>query len=127
MHRRNQTCASLLTRAVASFATVLVLVLTVLAASPDLHRLVHGHEDGPANMAGSGGGQPGHHHADDDGDEGCVVTLFAQGIVIPLAAFALAFSGRILLRINFDRDGRLFAVAPGFLLLPSQGPPLGLG
>jgi hypothetical protein len=109
------------------FATALVLALTVLAASPDLHRLIHGHGDELANAAANGAGQPGHRHADDDGDEGCVVTLFAQGIVVPLAAFALAFSGRVLRLINFDRADRIFAVAPGFLLLPSQGPPLGLG
>jgi hypothetical protein len=120
MFRRNQAHVSLLAQAVASFGVVLVLALTVLAASPDLHRMLHGHEEQPATAAGTGGhGQPA-----DDGDEGCVVTLFAQGIVLPLAAFALAFAGRILRLINFDRDDRVFAVAPGFLHLPSQGPPV---
>jgi hypothetical protein len=124
MLRRKQTRAPLLTQAVASFAAVLVLALTVLAASPDLHRLLHGHEEAPANAPGSGTSQHGHRQAADDGDEGCVVTLFAQGIVLALAAFTLAFSGRVLRLIDFDRDDRVFAVAPGFLLLPSQGPPL---
>jgi hypothetical protein len=121
MFHRNQTRVSLLAQAVASFAAVLVLALAVLAASPELHRMLHGHEEQPANAAGTAG----HRQPADDGDEGCVVTLFAQGIVLPLAAFALAFSGRILRLIDFDRDDRVFAVAPGFLLLPSQGPPLG--
>jgi hypothetical protein len=123
MFVRNQARATLLAQAVASFAAVLVLALTVLAASPELHRLLHGHEEAPASAAGNGG----HHQPADDGDEGCVVTLFAQGIVLALAAFALAFAGRILRLIDFDRDDRVFAVAPGFLHLPSQGPPLGLG
>jgi hypothetical protein len=123
MFVRNQARVTLLAQAVASFAATLVLALTVLAASPELHRLLHGHEDAPASTAAGGS----HRQPADDGDEGCVVTLFAQGIVLALVAFALAFAGRILRLIAFDRDDRGFAVAPGFLHLPSQGPPIGLG
>jgi len=124
MLRRNQTRVSLLTQAVASFAAVLVLALTVLAASPGLHRLLHGHEESPSAAANASAGQHGHRQAADD-DDGCVVTLFAQGILLPLAAFALVFSGRILRLISIYGDDRVSAVAPGFLLLPSQAPPLG--
>jgi len=126
MFRTRQGRVSPLAKASASLAAVLVLALTVLAASPELHRLLHGNEAGPANAAGHGIGQAGHRQATDDGDDGCVVTLFAQGIVIPLAALALAFAGRILRLIDFGRYDRVFAVAPKFLLLPSQAPPTGL-
>jgi hypothetical protein len=117
MPRTTQTRVCPLAQAVASFAAVLVLALTVLAASPDLHRLVHGHGAPPYADAS-------HRQAADD-DDGCAVTLFAQGIILPLAAFALAFSGRILRIVEFDRVDRVFAAEPRFLLLPSQGPPLG--
>lgn len=118
MHRSRQSRVPVLTRATALFAAALVLALTVLAASPELHRLLHGHEEGPPQAAG-------HRQAADDGDDGCVVTLFAQGIVLALAVFTLAFAGRILRLISFDQCDRVFAVAPAFLLLPSQAPPCG--
>jgi hypothetical protein len=124
MLRRNQTRVSLLTQAVASFAAALVLALTVLAASPGLHRLLHGHEESPPASASAAAGQHGNRQAADD-DDGCVVTLFAQGILIALAAFALVFSGRILRLIDVYGDDRVSAAAPGFLLLPSQAPPVG--
>jgi hypothetical protein len=116
---------SLLTQATASFAVILVLVLSVLAASPELHERLHGHGPESAGAAHHSGTRPAQGLPDDD--DGCVVTLFAQGIVLPLAILALAFAGRVLRLIEASVDDRFSAVAPRFLLLPSQAPPLGLG
>jgi hypothetical protein len=119
-HRR----LPLLTQATASFAAILVLVLTVLAASPELHERLHGHGPESAGATHHAGSRPAQGLPDDD--DGCVVTLFAQGVVLPLAILALAFAGRVLRLIEVCVDSRFSAVAPRFLLLPSQAPPLGL-
>jgi hypothetical protein len=116
---------SVLTRAVASFAAILVLVLAVLAASPELHERLHGCGPVSAGETHHSGARPAKGLPDDD--DGCVVTLFAQGVVLPLAILALAFVGRVLRLIEFLADDRFSVVAPRFLLLPSQAPPLGLG
>jgi len=115
----------LLKRTVASLAVALVLVLTILAASPELHERLHGHGPDAAGVAHQDGvpsprGQP----ADDE--DGCVVTLFAQGLVLPLALLVLAFSGQTLRRFVFDIFDRVIPAEPRFLLLPSQAPPVGL-
>jgi hypothetical protein len=125
MTRKGHRPLSFLTQATASFAAILVLVLTVLAASPELHERLHGHGPDSASEAHHSGARPARGLPDDD--DGCVVTLFAQGIVLPLAILALAFAGRVLRLIDARADERFSAVAPRFLLLPSQAPPLGLG
>jgi hypothetical protein len=102
-------------------AVILVLALTVLAASPELHQWIHGH-----GLASAKASHPEPGKAADADDDGCVVTLFAQGLVLPVALLALAFAGRILRHIGFDRGDRLAPTQPRFLLLPSQAPPIGL-
>jgi hypothetical protein len=120
MGRPRQKRIPLPTRAAALLAVLLVAALTVLSASPELHQWVHGHglEAAPAAHPRSGG-------APDDDDDGCVVTLFAQGLVLPVAMLALAFTGRVLRLIGFDSGDRPTAAHPRYLLLPSQAPPLG--
>jgi hypothetical protein len=125
MPRNGHRQLSFLNQATASFASILVLVLTVLAASPELHERLHGHGPDSAASTHHSGARPAQGLLDDD--DGCVVTLFAQGIVLPLAILALAFAGRVLRLINTCADDRFSAVAARFLLLPSQAPPLGLG
>ena len=59
-------------------------------------------------------------------DDGCVVTLFAQGLVLALAVVALAFTG---LTLRFEDSlllDRIVPEAPRYLHLPPQAPPLGL-
>lgn len=122
MPRKGHERIPLATRAVASFSAMLVLVLTVLAASPELHERIHG--DSHADAARHPGSKAGQQHADEDG---CIVTLFAQGVVLPIALLALVFAGRILRLFDLRGNDRAAAVAPRFLLLPSQAPPVGLG
>jgi len=113
----------LLTRTVASLAVALVLVLTVLAASPGLHERLHGLA--AARTAHQGGAPSGSGQAAED-EDGCVVTLFAQGLVLPLALLVLASAGQAPRLPDFDLIGRVMPEAPRYLLLPSQAPPAGL-
>jgi hypothetical protein len=124
MRRRNRIRPSPLTRAVAALATALVLALTVFAASPALHQWLHGHEPGHPRAAPDAPARP---SPPDDDDDGCVVTLFAQGLVLSLCVFALLFSGRIPRQLDRDVPERVIPAEPHFRLLPTQAPPFQLG
>ena len=118
MFRQIHNRPSLLARITASLAIALVLCLTVLAASPDLHERLHGHGTGAASAE--------HHEglpAKADTDDGCVVTLFAHGVALALALFALVFAGRILRLSDFADFDRAIPESPRYLLLPTQAPP----
>jgi hypothetical protein len=126
MPRRRQKRPSLLARATASLAIFLVLALAAISASPELHGRLHGHEPGAASAA-----HPDRDHGspvrDSDDDAGCVVTLFAQGIVFALALAALALTGPRVRLSDFAAFERIFPKAPPFLHLPTQAPPAPLG
>jgi hypothetical protein len=115
-----QPRSSLLTRSTASLAVLLVLALTVLSASPELHERLHGHHAATSAQRDGAPAQAA------DNDEGCVVTLFAQGLVLALGMIALAFAGRALVRFHFAPSDRVFPEAPRYLHLPKQAPPFGL-
>jgi hypothetical protein len=120
MFRLGQARPSPFARIVASLGIVLVLALTIFSASPELHGWLHGHDHG-ADVA----------HHDEHGqvppdDDGCVVTLFAQGLVVPLALMALAFTGQTLRLLDFAMGERVIPESPRYLRLPSQAPPLAL-
>jgi hypothetical protein len=118
--------SSLLRGAVASFAILLVIALTILAASPDLHERLHGHRINLLNVASQGAGHSGGEQDADD-DDGCVVTLFAQGLVLPLAFLFLAFTGQVLRLPGFALVDRVAPESPRYLRLPTQAPPLTQG
>jgi hypothetical protein len=122
MFLRSLSRPTLLARSTASLAIGLVLTLTVLAASPDLHERLHGHDAAPAVVHHDG--IPGSSVQADDSDDGCVVTLFAQGIVLALSILALAFTGQTLLLADFADFDRVIPESPRYLHLPPQGPPL---
>jgi hypothetical protein len=114
---------TLLARATASLAIVLVLALTVLASSPELHERLHGHQAAAGAAHHDGGVASG--AKTDESDDGCIVTLFAQGVVLALAILALAFTGQTLRLGDFSLYDRVIPEAPPFLHLPTQAPPLG--
>jgi|GEM_PF-563840 len=123
MPRKEESLPPAPVRAVASLAAALVLVLTVLAASPDLHDRLHGHGPRMAPAAHHDEGPTGAGRA---GEDGCVVTLFAQGLVLALGLLAPAFTGRALRLLSFGFRDRIEPSAPRYLRLPSQAPPVGL-
>ncbi len=116
MFARMSTRPSPLTRLTASLAVVLVLALSVFAASPELHGFLHDHAVG--SHAG-GASQQG----DTDHDDGCVVTLFAQGLLAVVGLLALASAGRSLRMAAHAAVERVGPPAPAFLHLPPQAPP----
>ena len=85
---------------------LLVLALTVLAASPHLHARLHADDAA---------------HSPDE--QGCVVTLFAQGVEPLLAAAFLIFAPLLRVIAAPPSAREVFLVAPRFLRLPERGPP----
>jgi hypothetical protein len=114
---------SMMARATAALAIGLVLALTVFAANPELHERLHGHHAGAA-AAASHGGQLDASVKADESDDGCVVTLFAQGVVLALALLSLAFTGQTIRLSDFAHVDRVIPDAPRYLRLPTQAPPL---
>ena len=110
---------SLFHRLTAAFGVVLVLLLNVLAASPELHAWVHG----PAVAAQHNG----HDHAPvGDSDHECAVTLFASGVGLFLAFFLLFFARKVIRsRLSLPRDW-LIVTRPHYWLVPSHAPPVSL-
>ncbi|HEY5080157.1 MAG TPA: hypothetical protein VII43_09920 [Opitutaceae bacterium] len=121
MFRLGYARPSALSRIAAALGVALILALTVFAASPELHGWLHSHDAGAQAAAHDGGrGQV------PDDDDGCAVTLFAQGILLPLALLALAFTGQTLRLLDFAQGDRVIPDSPRYLRLPAQAPPLAL-
>ena len=129
MSPRQPPTLPLLTRLTALASAVLVALLTIFAASPQLHALLHGpaHRDAHASAAPC---PHGHHHSTPapepaPDDDLCVVTQFSHGsselAVAPalLPAQPLALLGDTLPLSVFCAPS-----APAFLLPPGCGPPL---
>jgi len=125
MDRSGSHGPPLLSRATALLAVCLVLALSVFAASPELHERLHGHP-AAALVGAHAGGIPAGQASDAQDDDGCVVTLFAQGLVLALALVALAFTGQTLRLGDSELLDRIIPESPRYLLLPTQAPPLGL-
>jgi hypothetical protein len=106
-------------RLLAAFGVALVLLLTVLAASPELHAWSHGHE--------SAARQAGPDHAPvGDADHECAVTLFASGAGLLLAFCLFLLAQVIVLNQALLSSGWLIVTRPHFWLVPSHAPPAGL-
>ena len=116
MIRRISTRPSPLARLTASLAVVLVLALSVFAASPELHGLLHDHAAAP--HAGAPAQQ-----GDTDADDGCVVTLFAQGLLCVSGLIVLVFARQSLRVAACAFLERVGPPSPAFLHLPPQAPP----
>jgi len=116
MSAASQNRPTLLARVTALAAILMVLALSVLASSPELHAKVHAHEAAAAPTGHAGG-------ADQDEDGGCVVTLFAQGILALLAFLCLASAGQRVRAAGFAPRRRVLPEGPAYLFLPTQAPP----
>ena len=79
-----------LQRVTALAASALILVLGILASSPDLHAWLHSHEHGAATSHETAHSHS-HPFAPDglDDDDGCAVTLFAQGVIAALGIVSI--------------------------------------
>ena len=105
-------------RLLAATVAALVLLLSVLAVSPQLHADLHacGHDHGHPHEAPAG---------NPDSDDGCVVTLFGHGITAGSAPVSLAAPPIAFAAPNFSRPAELVFSSPRYLHLPGRGPPLG--
>ena len=114
----NSRSPSLPHRLLAATVAVLVLLLTVLAISPQLHADLHacGHDHGHPHEAPAG---------NPDSDDGCVISLFGQGITAGSAPVLLAAPPVAFAAPNFSLRAELVFSSPRYLHLPGRGPPLG--
>lgn len=111
-------CPTFLHRMMAGLGVALVLLLSAMAASPELHAWVHG--DGNASEHSTPGHEPG-----GDDDHECAVTLFSHGAEAMLV-FCLVMLVRPLARSMTMRAPGWVAVArPYYWLVPSHAPPVG--
>jgi hypothetical protein len=103
---------------VAAGSALLVLALTVFAASPTAHAWLHQTVDRCAAP----------HHAPatpaDDGETGCAITLFAAGLVLPFAPAAFAPPAAVPAGAP-PAAAELFLLPPRYLHQPERGPPFG--
>lgn len=107
-------------RLVAGLCAALVLLLVVLAACPAAHAWIHGHENHAAHSASSS--THGQNQADPD-DDGCVVTLFAHGVVSTAIFAALAVALFFLISPVAQPREALCLPGPRYRLPPLCGPP----
>lgn len=93
----------LLQRIGAAWAAVLLLVLTLAAASPTLHEWLHS--------------------AGVDAEDGCAVVLFASGITAAAAAIAITLPTVAWRVSRVTAYQEFFVATPRYLRLPERGPP----
>ena len=91
-------------RAIAIGATLAVLLVAILAASPELHRLIHADAE----------------HSDHE----CAVTLFLHGVEAASVALVSVALLPILIGRAVAVPEALFLLAPRHLLQPGRAPPL---
>lgn len=99
--RQHRPLAEFLHRLGAAAAAALVFALGLLAASPELHSLLH----------------------DTDGDDGCAIVLFANGVSEPLAALAVTPPAAEWREQPRAIAPEIFLTAPRYLRQPERGPP----
>ena len=91
-------------RFLAAGAAALIFALSVIAASPALHAWLHGQATLPT-------------------DDNCAVVLFAGGVLVPLAAMAIAPPAMVWREMGHAATGEIFLVSPRYLRQPERGPP----
>jgi hypothetical protein len=103
-------------RLLAGVGVLLVLALTVLAASPAAHAWAHGHAETC----------PGHEHPpapQEEDDSGCAVVLFAAGLDVPAGPVALLSPATIAGGVLPVTAAEPLLSRPRYLRLPERGPP----
>lgn len=117
-----------LRRTLAAAGAVLVLALTVFSASPVAHRWLH-EVAAPVSDTGC------HHHAHGDATPGhpapaadlddhtCAVVLYASGVDLPVAPFALTPPALVPAGVSPVTAAELHLLSPRYLRQPERGPP----
>lgn len=103
-----ESLPGLFRRILAGGCAALVLALTIFAASPKAHDLLHGAD--PEHTS--------------DGD-GCAVVLFASGISLAVGPIAVTPPTAVAQGVSPVTAADVFLVSPRFLRQPERGPPVG--
>lgn len=101
------TSSPLYRRGIAALGVALVLLLTAAGANPLVHEHLH---DGAADELAS--------------DHTCAVVLFASGVTVAVAAFALAPRVGSWSTLQRPAPAKLFLCPPRYLRQPERGPPV---
>jgi hypothetical protein len=105
---RPTAVADRLRRVLAGGCAMLVLALTIFAASPGAHRLLHDEDHG---------------HAHAVAEDACAVVLFASGVSLPYACVTVAPPITALHGVSPVAAADVFLVSPRYLRHPERGPP----
>lgn len=106
-----------LRRLAAAACAGLVLLLTLLAASPDAHALLHADDAGAIARGDAATALP---VADADD---CAVVLFASTVDLAVAPLALTPPRLLCAGESLTPVAELFLVVPRYLRQPERGPP----
>jgi hypothetical protein len=114
-------------RAIASFAAGLVMLLSLSAASPELHAWLHEQEHTEQTSAhpcehASNNAVPAS-DSDNTDTHQCAVTIFSQGVLSHAVALMTQPCEGILRAVNYGAFEQLALARPPFLHLPPQAPP----
>jgi len=105
--------ADRLRRLLALGCAAMVFALTIFAASPEAHRILH--EDDSC---------PGHSHGPAETDHTCAVVLFASGIALPVEPLFVTPPTAVPAGISPVTAAEVFLISPRYLRHPERGPPL---
>ena len=105
--RHSHPLPGLLRRVLALGCAALVLTLTIFAASPSVHALLHDAD---------------HEHT--TSDAGCAVVMFASGVTLPVAPIAITPPTDVVQGISPVTAAEVYLVSPRYLRQPERGPPL---
>lgn len=119
----------------AILSVALVVLLNVLAVSPELHAWIHGHHfliggsriDGDDHLTSPTPGDSGHHSRPchpEGADHECAVTIFASGVILSVFFVRLMLARRFAYSIIGRDAGRLIVARPHYWHVPSHAPPL---
>lgn len=101
-----------LRRLLALGCAAMVFALTIFAASPEAHRVLHADD-----------GCPGHSHGPAESDHSCAVVLFASGVALPVGPLYVTPPTTVAAGISPVTAAEVFLISPRYLRQPERGPP----
>jgi len=101
-----------LRRLLALGCAAMVFALTIFAASPEAHRVLHADD-----------GCPGHSHGPAESDHSCAVVLFASGVALPVGPLYVTPPTAVPAGISPVTAAEVCLISPRYLRQPERGPP----
>lgn len=107
-----------LRRALAVLCAGLVMALSLVAVSPELHEWLHSAEQEHTCHHHHKQAKPSSEHEHD-----CAVVLFASGVDLPVAPVALIPPSVVVEGVSPVTEAEFYLVSPRYLRHPERGPP----